>query len=198
VIAVLGVHPASCPLSNGALYSDDFSDGDFDDWEVEQGDNWRIEDDELCAGPGPHHRIFAQGSAGENFTISFDGTLKSGRGFGVFFRTSDDDINGYIFQYDEGYGSLGSFIYRKWINGHEMSPFRPYSSAPEGYEWYNVKRHFEVSVQGNTFQTKIDGELVGTAVDNAVPPEPYYDSGRMGFRTWGGEACFDNIVVTAQ
>lgn len=198
VIAVLGIHPASCPASDGVLYSDDFNDGDFDGWEVNQGNDWRIEDDELCAGPGQHHRIFARGSKGEDFTVSFDGTLKSGRGFGVFFRTSNDELNGYIFQYDEGYGSPGAFIYRKWINGHEMSPFRPYNSAPAGYEWYNVKRHFEVSIQGNSFETKIDGEVVATAVDNAVPPEPYYESGLIGFRTWGSEACFDNVIVTTQ
>lgn len=192
----LGRAPAVCAASDGILFADDFADDDLDNWEIDRGDRWRVEDGELCAGPGQQHRIYASGIEGEDYTISFDATLKSGPGFGVYFRAEDSEVDGYTFQYDEGYGRPGAFIFRKWINGREMRPFRPWSPAPPGYQWYDVKRHFEVSARGNQFTAKIDGAVVATAVDDAVHPVPYYESGGIGLRTWGSEACFDNIVVT--
>lgn len=199
VISGFGMYPDSCPSPEGYLFFDDFSDDDaLDDWDITRGDTWRIEDGELCAGPGGAHDAYATGSEGEDYTISFDATLKSGNGFGTYYRSTDDRV-GYTFQFDKGYGRPGAFIYRKWINGREMSPFQPRVSAEAGYEWYGVDRHYDIHVQGNTFTTEIDGVVVATAVDNTTNPIPYYENGRVGLRTWGGtEACFDNFTVSGQ
>jgi len=197
-VSSLGVHPGACPVPEGYIFLDDFNDDALDNWEITRGNTWRIENEELCAGPGGAHDAYAIGSEGEDYTISFDATLKSGHGFGVYYRSTGDRV-GYTFQFDEGYGRPGAFIYRKWINGNEMSPFNPRVFADYGYEWYGVKRHFDIHIQGNTFTTEIDGVTVATAVDDTIYPIPFYENGRVGLRTWGGtEACFDNFVVTAQ
>ncbi len=194
VVNGIGLHTQACP-GDGVIFRDDFSDG-LNGWEIDRGSNWRVENGELCAGPGPEHRAYGIDTAGSNYTVSMDATLKSGNGYGVYFRANDSNVNGYTFQYDKGFGTPGAFIFRKWINGKEMSPFTPWQPAPPGYQWYDVKRHVEISVQGNTYTAKVDGQVVATAVDNATNPVPFFDNGRVGLRTWGGETCFDNVQVS--
>jgi Flp pilus assembly pilin Flp len=194
VVNGIGLQTEACP-GDGVIFWDDFTDG-LDGWEIDRGGNWRVEDGELCAGPGGEHRAYGVDSDGSNYTISMDATLKSGNGYGVYFRADQSNVNGYTFQYDKGYSASGAFIFRKWINGQEMAPFQPWQSAPAGYQWYNTKRHVEISVQGNTYTAKVDGQVVATAVDSAVNPVPFFDDGRVGLRTWGGEACFDNVQIT--
>ncbi|MCA9872664.1 MAG: DUF1080 domain-containing protein [Anaerolineales bacterium] len=191
----VGLQTAVCPGS-GVVFWDDFSDG-IEGWELDRGPNWRIEDGELCAGPGPEHRAYAIDSEGSNYTISLDATLKKGDGYGVYFRANESNVNGYTFQYDKGFGAPGAFIFRKWINGQEMSPFRPWQPAPAGYHWFGVKRHVVISVRGNEYTAVVDGQVVATAVDDAAHPVPFFEDGRIGLRTWGGtEACFDNVQIT--
>lgn len=194
VVNGLGYHTEACP-GDGVVFWDDFSNG-LDGWEIDRGNNWRIDDGELCAGPGVEHRAYAIDTEGGDYTVSMDATLKSGSGYGVYFRANDSAVNGYTFQYDRGYGTPGAFIFRKWVNGREMSPFRPWSPAPDGYQWYNVKRRVVVTVRGNTYTATIDGVQVATAVDNEAPPVPFFADGRVGLRTWNAEACFDNVQIT--
>lgn len=195
VVNGIGLQTAVCP-GNGVIFWDDFTDG-LDGWEIDRGSNWRVQDGELCAGPGAEHRAYGIDSEGSNYTISLDATLKRGNGYGVYFRANESNVNGYTFQYDKGFGAPGAFIFRKWINGQEMSPFQPWQPAPAGFQWYGVKRHVVIAVQGNTYTASVDGQVVATAVDNATNPAPFFDNGRVGLRTWGGtEACFDNVQIT--
>ncbi|MBK8987429.1 MAG: DUF1080 domain-containing protein [Chloroflexi bacterium] len=194
VVNGIGLQTEACP-GNGVIFWDDFSDG-LDGWEIDRGTRWRIENGQLCGGPGSEHRAYGIDSNGSNYTISMDATLKSGNGYGVYFRANESDVNGYTFQYDKGFGTPGAFIFRKWINGLEMAPFRPWQPAPPGYQWYDKQRHVVISVQGNSYTATIDGQPVATAVDSAVDPEPFFEDGRVGLRIWGGEVCFDNVQIT--
>jgi len=194
VVNGIGLESNACP-GDGVTFWEDFSDG-LDGWDIDRGSNWRIEDGELCGGPGPEHRAYAVDGAGSNYTISLDATLKSGNGYGVYFRANESNVNGYTFQYDKGFGAPGAFIFRKWINGQEMAPFTPWKQAPPGYQWYDVKRHVVISVQGKSYTASVDGQVVATAVDDAAEPVPFFDNGRVGLRIWGGEACFDNVQIT--
>lgn len=193
VVVGLGGQTETCP-GEGVIFWDDFSD-DLSNWEFDRGNNWQEEEDELCAGRG-EHRAYAANTNAEDYTITLNATLKSGSGYGIFFRANESEVNGYTFQYDRGYGAPGAFIFRKWINGREMSPFRPWQAAPPDFEWYDVARTIVVQVRGNTFTASVDGQVVATAVDEAAPPEPYFTDGRIGIRTWNSEVCFHSIQVT--
>lgn len=193
IVSGLGIESQSCAVAdNGPLISDNFN-GDLSQWDFLTGNNWDQEDGRLCAGPN-EHRALIQGSAGENFTVSVDATLDEGSwGYGVFFRSSVDEsgrLQGYIFQYDPAYGS-GEFLYRRWVNGYELSPFA--RARPESeFQWFGTQRHVEVEVRGDTMTTRIDGRTVLTAQDSA------FDSGSAGLRTWiSSRVCFDNFQVTS-
>lgn len=191
----MGLEVASCP-ANGAIFADDFS-GDLDNWAFDRGGDWEQVDDQLCAGPGGEHRAYVKDLNVEDYTVSVDALLEQGNGYGLFFRANDRNVNGYTFQYDPGYGRPGAFIFRRWINGREMSPFRPYQSAPDGYQWYGTKRRVEIQVRGNELTARIDGQVVARVNDDAEPPVPVYNDGTVGLRTWSNTVvCFDNFQVT--
>ena len=156
-------------------------------WNSVKG-HWKT-GDPLCGGPG-EGRIFADDFSGEDYIINIDSAqLYQGNGYGVFFRTTNEDhVNGYNFQYDPGWGG-GAFLFRKWVNGHELPPIAV-ARAP-GFEWHNTDRQITVSVVGDTFQAYVDGELVLTATDDT------YSEGGVGLRTWDNtEACFSGISIT--
>ncbi len=190
VVIGIGVESDLCTVDSGAIFRDDFG-GDLSGWDLLMGNRWEQRDGQLCAGPG-HHRAVAPGSNGGDYAVSVDANLERGWGYGIFFRTSFDDngrLQGYIFQYDPGYGS-GAFLYRRWVNGYETSPFARHYPAG-GYQWFGASRHIEITVSGNTMTTRIDGETVLVAQDDT------FQSGQAGLRTWASSTvCFDNLVVT--
>jgi Flp pilus assembly pilin Flp len=128
---------------------------------------------------------------GNDFQMSIDvAHLTEGQGYGVWFRANDIDassgINGYTFQYDPGYGN-GAFLFRKWENGHERSPFGRIDVGD--FEWYE-EHEITLQVEGNTFTAFVNGEPVITAQDDT------YDAGTVGLRTWGSSrAYFDDILI---
>jgi fructan beta-fructosidase len=128
---------------------------------------------------------------GNDFQMSIDvAHLTEGQGYGVWFRANDIDassgINGYTFQYDPGYGG-GAFLFRKWENGHERSPFGRIDVSD--FAWYE-EHEITLQVEGNTFTAFVNGEPVVTAQDDA------YESGTVGLRTWGNSrAYFDDISI---
>jgi hypothetical protein len=78
---------------------------------------WEIQNGRLCNNQ-LHELIRNTCSSSNNnipvdYSIHFDvANLKSGNGYGVFFRLQDTPkINGYAFQYDPGLG--GAFVVRK-------------------------------------------------------------------------------------
>ena len=155
-------------------------------WQIDQG-NWRIENGQLCGGRG-EGRIFREIPAGD-YTITINGaSLAQGPGYGVFFRSSGaPSVNGYTFQYDPGYGR-GEFLFRKWVEGRELSPFGR-AAAPDE-DWYAGGRTVRLVISGQTFTAYLDGQQVLQASDES------YGEGGIGLRTWGGtEVCFDGISV---
>ena len=169
----------------GVYFSDGFDD--LSDWLVDRG-KWRVSDGLLIGGRG-EGRIFRDVDA-DDYTITIDGAnLANGQGYGVFFRTEPGPpMNGYSFQYDAGWGG-GAFVMRKWVHGHELSPFAV-ARAPE-FDWYGDDRQVQIVVDGDHFTAIIDGEIVLEGSDDT------YGSGGIGLRTWGGSVVsFDGVVVT--
>lgn len=180
---------ADVACSGDYIFEDDFS-GDLDEWDFERGNHWEQENETLCAGPNGEHRAYPSNISGQDYTLSFDATLLRGNGYGAYFRSSGERVNGYTFQYDPGYGG-GQFIIRKWVNGYEIWPPFAAARAPAGYQWYNVERHVVIDVHGNNFTVKIDGDTAVSGEDST------YTEGGIGIRVWQpSEACFDNIRLS--
>lgn len=207
ILSLLGVRVDNmfCQVAKGIgsdavcstlLLFDDFSDG-FDNWRSLTNDDkrWRTtngNDPELCYRGRGDGQLLANDSAGADYTVSVDANITGGNGYGIYFRTSENEngkIEGYTFQYDPGYKG-GQFIMRKWVNGYELWPPFAASAAPPGYRWHNVERHVEVTVVGDRFVATVDGEEVLVGQDDS------YAAGSTGLRIWNsGRACFDNFTV---
>ncbi|MBI5304027.1 MAG: DUF1080 domain-containing protein [Chloroflexi bacterium] len=190
---VVGVFSANagkgCALAPSVIFSDDFSK-DSAGWSFLNG-KWRLCDGRLCAGPSGEFRALAKGSNAKDYTVSVDALLNKGSGYGLFFRASGDKkINGYSFQYEPGSGK-GQFIMRKWVNGAQVYPPIATAKPPANYQWTNTPRHVDLTVKGNTFTAKIDGQTV------LVGKDATYSSGQAGLRVWSSQASFDNFKVTA-
>lgn len=171
-------------------YCEDNFAGDMDGWN-NLYQSASIQDEKLCM--NRYSMMFNQCSIDENdsdYTVNISGVnLNRGNGYGIFFRATNTDRrqNGYIFQYDPGYGS-GAFLFRKWVNGRETAPFA--RVFVPGYQWHGTPRYVQVKVEGNTFTAFVDGEPVLTATDDT------YSEGSAGLRTWNGtDVCFDNFSL---
>lgn len=182
--------PTPTEERTGTIFSDDFS-GDLSKWTIISGNKWKISSGKLCNGPG-EHQILAIGSEGSDYTVSVDANIKSGQGYGIFFRATDSGgrLNGYVFQYDPGHGNKGQFQFKEYVNGYERDPMAA-STPPTGFVWYGVQRHISVHVSGNSFYATVDGAVVLSSQSNSL------QSGQAGLRTWGSaDVCFDNFTVT--
>ncbi len=164
---------------------------DIPGWDVLKG-KWSLENGQMCGGPGQGRIIntCSQEANLTDYTITLDSaTLDKGKGYGVYFRTSEGKhgLNGYVFQYDPGYAG-GAFIFRKWVNGHELRPFAV--QRVQNFDWHDTPHDIKVVVEGNTFTAYVDGQPVVTATDDS------YTEGGAGLRTWDGtNVCFDGFNV---
>lgn len=166
-----------------SLFKDDFNN--LNAWTIVRG-IWKTENGKLLAGPG-EGRIFRDLSQ-KDYVISLNGAqLFQGNGYGVFFRaTNPSAVNGYSFQYDPGYGG---FIFRKWVNGNEISPPFAVAKAPS-FDWYSQPRNVQVVVQGDTYIAYVDGVKVLEGRDST------YTEGGMGLRTWDNSTIsVDQVTV---
>lgn len=177
-----------CEVKNedncSSYFADDFSD--LEGWNVVEG-NWNVEEGKLCGGP-KEGRIFKEFDK-DDYVITISGAeLMQGKGYGVYFRSSDPDrVDGYNFQFDPGYHK-GSFVFRKWVNGRKLQPFATTSASD--FDWYNQEYTVQIHVQGDNFTAFVNGEQVLQATDDT------YSSGGIGFRTWDQtRACFDNVSI---
>lgn len=167
----------------GALF-EDFSD--ISDWDQTTGKNCSNETGQLCC--DKYNEIFKNDFEGEDYTVSVDvANLGQGDGYGMFFRAQNyENPQGYIFQYDPGYGA---FIFRKWVDGHELSPFAV-KKVP-GFDWYGKDHTVQLVVHGDTFTAFVDGKEVLTGSDST------YSEGGIGLRTWDStKACIDDLSIT--
>jgi hypothetical protein len=160
----------------------------FDDFATLNGwnkviGNWQVANGLLYGGQG-EGRAFMKNFTGTDYTVTADmATLTQGNGYGVFFRTSNEQaVNGYDFQYDPGYGQ---FVMRKWVGGYEISTPFARANPPANFAWLNTSRQVQVVVQGSTFTAYVDGQPVLTGTDST------YAQGGVGLRTWDSS----NITV---
>ncbi|WP_322487448.1 family 16 glycoside hydrolase [Chloroflexus sp.] len=167
------------------LLREDFAN--LNNWTIHHG-RWQIRDGRLCIdGSG---RIY-QPLDRSDYVINLDvARLTQGNGYGIFFRDSGGArFNGYSFQYDPGYGQ-GAFIFRKWVNGNELTVPIARVDAPRGYDWYGADRKVQLEVRGDTFTAYIDGKPVAQVRDSS------FTSGGIGLRSWdNSSACFDQLSV---
>jgi len=165
------------------LFVDNFAH--LDNWTIQNG-RWQVRDGRLCIeGTG---RIYHSLNRSD-YVIDINlARISQGNGYGIFFRDSGGPaFNGYTFQYDPGYGK-GAFIFRKWINGRELSVPIARVDAPTGYNWYGIDRQVRVEVRGDTFTAFIDGQLVVQARDTT------FTQGGIGLRSWDATSvCFDDL-----
>ena len=178
---------AACSAKN--YCADDFSGG-LSGWNNSTG-TWTIQNGKLCT--SSYSTLFnscSQGANLGNYTVTVDGAeLSQGNGYGIFFRVTNPgpSFNGYSFQYDPGWNG---FIFRKWINGVELSTPIAAVKAPSGYN-YNTPHSVQVVVKGSTFTAYIDGVPVLTVTDTTYP------TGGVGLRSWDSTlVCFDGITVS--
>jgi len=166
--------------------SEDFSD--LSDWVGGWGRYWDNSTGELCG--ANWGAIFNDKFSGDDYTINVGkANLEQGNGYGIFFRAQDyQNPEGYIFQYDPGYAG-GAFMFRKWVDGHELSPFAV--ERVPGYDWHGEDHNVQIVVEGDTYIAYIDGQEVLRASDDT------YQQGGVGFRTWDStKACFDDLTIT--
>ncbi|MBO9348476.1 DUF1080 domain-containing protein [Chloroflexus sp. MS-CIW-1] len=167
------------------LFVDNFAH--LDNWTIQNG-RWQVRDGRLCIeGTG---RIYHSLNRSD-YVIDINlARISQGNGYGIFFRDSGGPaFNGYTFQYDPGYGK-GAFIFRKWINGRELSVPIARVDAPTGYNWYGSDRQVRVEVRGDTFTAFIDGQLVVQARDTT------FTQGGIGLRSWDATSvCFDDLRI---
>ena len=151
-------------------------------------------DGRKCSGVNQNVLTLADGTNGQDYTISTNAQLNSGNGYGVIFRASGPAVgnalptSGYAFQYDYG---RKQFVFRKFANNGE-SQLVASPTLPGNYDW-SKSRDIKVVVKGNTFTAYVDGQQVLEATDNSFP------SGQAGLRTWyggGNQSCFDDFKVT--
>lgn len=125
-----------------------------------------------------------------DYVIQLNGVeLQAGNGYGVFFRATELDgkTNGYIVQYDPGWGG-GAIIVRKWINGAELAPFA--TKKMPGYDWYGEAHDLKIDVKGDTFTIYLNGEEILVAQDNT------YTEGGTGLRSWDStKLCIDSLRI---
>lgn len=166
-------------------FSDSFEN--LDQWEIISG-KWETVDGRLCnKGTGA---IFTEIPQSDDYQITLSGAnITKGNGYGLMFRSTNfQKDNGYIFQYDPGYGR-GEMIFRERANGREFRPSARYK-PPTDYVWHGEPRDIKLIVQGDTFTAYVDDQEVLQTQDIS------WGEGGIGIRTWNGtQVCFDAISV---
>lgn len=169
-----------------ALFSSEF--GNMNGLNVLTG-KWDTHNDTLVPTFNGENRIAFGNKDWKDYTIKTNATLKSGNGYGVYYRADGNpNITGYVFQYDPGLGN--KFVVRKVVGGSEQSPFQSVS-MPSGFNIYNQSHEITISVQGNQHVIKVDNQTVLSFSDST------FTSGMGGLRSWSGsKVAFDNVTIT--
>ena len=171
-------------------------------WEVVRGAATITDKMVSLSVAGENRVLSTKPLATPDMVFSTDATLKSGAGYGVWFRASLDSsnrINGYTFQYDPLYGN--AFIIRHWYQGTECATPIAKTAFPAGFA-INAKHRLIVVVQGDTIWASVDGvemfrvASLKTAAANSPCKYPLPTGTRIGFRTWNtSPATFENTTL---
>ncbi len=153
---------------------------------------------------GSETRVFStRAFASQDMVLASRAQLRSGWGYGIWFRTSGMESNavtGLSFQYDPKYGN--QFIVRQWDKGKECGNPIAKTPFPNGMA-INGAHNIVIAAQGNTLFATIDGErlfdlpdLAGAIAKNTCGYAPPTGTA-VGLRTWGAgtSAVFTNTTV---
>lgn len=169
------------------LFSSNFSDMNglnplTGKWKVKKGALEPI-------GNGEHRLVFGD-TSWTNYEATINATLTRGEGYGVYYRSDDEEnISGYVFQYDPGYGR-GEFLVRKVLNGKEEGPIQR-AAIPESFPVYSQSHQITVSIENDRHIIKMDGGVIFDFQDST------FSSGMVGLRTWGkAKAYFEDVSVS--
>jgi type II secretion system protein G len=166
------------PMKNtgsSVLFNTDFDD--LDGLTSLQG-KWAIVNGQLVpTGNGENRLAFGSPTWGD-VELNVNATLKSGRGFGVYYRSDGKaSISGYCFQYDPGLGN--KLVVRKVSKGSESAPIASFSMPP-GFSIYGAAHDIVIKVVGDKHVISVDGKQVLSFADAT------YKSGSAGLRSWDG------------
>ena len=187
--SIVGAFTSSAECSEGSTILLQNSFDTLDGWNFTTGNGWRLQNGQLAVTEGGEQRGFTGDPNWTDYSVEVEqANLQQGNGYGVYFRISNEPaINGYVFQYDPGYGA---YLIRKVVNGNKSPPIAV-AHAPAQFEWTNVARKIKVDVRGDTFTASIDGNTILQAQDRQ------FTSGRVGLRSWdSSRATFDNLAVS--
>ena len=179
----------ACAAREQVYCEDDFAN--LDNWKTNWG-TWTNIDGKICtSGYSKNYSTCSQSMENmSDYSVHVSGAqLTAGNGYGVFFRGTELDgrTNGYIVQYDPGWGG-GAIIVRKWINGAELGPFA--TKKLPAYDWYSKPHDLTINVVGNTFTIYLNDEEVLVAQDDTYP------EGGVGLRTWdSSQFCVDSLSI---
>jgi type II secretory pathway pseudopilin PulG len=178
---------SSLPSGITPLFTSDFNDMNglttlMGKWNTSNGSLSPI-------GGSEEHRLAFGDKSWKDYTINVNATLKSGSGYGVYYRTDGTPaMTGYVFQYDPGLGNR--FVVRKVVGGQEQGPFQSVA-MPTGFPVYNQSHEITITVQGDRQTIKIDNQTILDFKDTA------FTSGMGGLRSWGNsKVAFDNATIT--
>jgi len=178
------------PCKADTLWSDDFNDGNYDEWTVVNG-TFVIEDGKLKAGPGDFNTIIypsynAYGtwsfdiltnSVSIDMAVIFIGT------YPIYYTTYPSPDQGFSIR-----SNGASFTLRKWIGGGSISSTPPgFSSSASAWQHIDFTRN-----QDGRLCIYDNGTLVVDTVDNSVITTSDY----FAFYSARG-AIIDNIVVSS-
>ncbi|MNC02631.1 hypothetical protein D3C75_500070 [compost metagenome] len=169
-----------------ALFQDDFSTGNAGNWAVSSG-TWNVVQDETYA-------LNQSNASGEAFTTAGSGLwtaysfsarmklLNQNANGGLLFRVTDSN-NYYMFRLNSN--TKTADLYKK-VNGTlTLASSVPFTSGIN--TWYTLK----AAVTGNQISCFVDN----TAVIQWTNPSTELISGKIGFRTSGSTANFDDALV---
>ncbi len=148
-------------------------------------------------GAGEHRLVFEHGE-GNDYRVTVNATLLSGRGYGIYYRSNGQaDISAYCFQYDPGLyaggGSQGiSFVVRRVFNGSEQAPFQRIDRSSAQFPGiYGQSHQVSITVQADRHIIKLDGSEIFNFSDNT------FTSGRAGLRSWDGQGTtlFHHVLI---
>ena len=147
------------------------------------------------ANSGENRVLSVKPLSSPDMVLTTQATLRSGWGYGVWFRAGFDAQNriyGYTFQYDPMYGN--AFIIRHWYQGKECATPLAKTAFPKGFE-VNATHQLVVVAKGDSIWASVDGKEVfrldslSKAIAGSPCQYPAPTGTRIGFRTWNSTSA---------
>ena len=154
---------------------------------------WVLADGSLTTpNTGASQRYAFGDTSWQDYSITANVNLESGNGYGIYYRADgEQDITGYIFQYDPGLGN--KFVVRKVVEGSEQAPFQEVKMTDVMGSDFDVKgtsHEIIIKVVGDSHVISVDGVEVLSFTDSD------FTEGSGGLRKWGnGVTVFEDVTV---